>query len=116
MDVESQYYIKIITLVSCSYSQAAIDLINNHKIPHKIISVDDPNKNIYKNNLIDTFPQIYLNKHGVKGNMLLGGYDDLKYSLDIFKRNKYSEKNVNIFMNKYKWSKKATLRFIQLLN
>jgi len=33
-----------------------------------------------------------------------------------FKSQKYNINEINIFIEKYKWSKKATLRFIQMLN
>lgn len=110
------YYIKAIILENCPYSNAATKIINENKINNDMIIVTNINKQIYKTDKINTFPQIYLQKYNSNGSQLLGGYDDLKYSMDIFKNKKYDESNVNIFMNKYKWSKKATLRLIELLN
>ena len=110
------YYIKAILLQNCPYSDAAKELLDNFKIENKKIIVDFNNKYIHKNENIDTFPQIYLNKYNSNGNLLLGGYDDLKKFIDNFKNKKYSNDKVNQFINEYKWSKKATLRLIQLIN
>lgn len=74
------------------------------------------NKDIYKSEYIATFPQIYLNKYNTKGNLLLGGYDDLNNFIITFRGNKLNDRDIDIFMNKYNWSKKATLRMIQLIN
>ena len=51
-----------------------------------------------------------------KGSLLLGGHDELKNSIDLFLHNKYNVNHVKEFMDKNKWSKKATLRLIQLIN
>jgi glutaredoxin len=117
--IKNNYYLKIILLNDCPYSEKAKQIINENKIPVKIINVNYENKELYKNDNINTYPQIYLNKKGSKSNLLLGGFTDLSESINNFKSLK-SESNldnsVNNFMNKYKWSKKATLRFIQLFN
>lgn len=110
------YHIKAILLNNCPYSDAALEIIKNNKIKSNIININNDNKYMYKNDQIDTFPQIYLNKNNSYGNLLLGGYDDLKKFIDNFKDHKYSDDKINKFMNEYKWSKKATLRFIQLLH
>ena len=112
----SNYFIKAILLKDCSYSIAAYDLIKNHNIPNQITWVNQEEKQLYKTNDIDTFPQIYLNKFNTKGNLLLGGYTDLNESVNNFKGQPINDSSINQFMEKYKWSKKSILRFIQLIN
>lgn len=110
------YYIKAIVLENCPYSIAASELLTKLKIPNEILNINYDNKNKYKNENIDTFPQIYLVKKNSNGHLLLGGYDDLNNFIENYKSQKISDKNIELFMNKYKWSKKATLRLIQLIN
>ena len=110
------YYLKAIMLDNCPYSINANNLIDIHKIRSKIINVNNENKHIYKTDTYDTFPQIYLEKDGKPGSLLLGGYNNLYDFIMNFKGKKYSEENVKEFMDKSKWSKKATLRLIQLIN
>jgi len=112
----SDYSLKLILLQNCEYSIAANELIQSHKIPSQIHWISQIQKNLYINNKIQTFPQIYLNKFNSKGNLLLGGYTDLKSFIDTFKGTKLLDFNINHFINKYKWSKKSTLRLIQLIN
>jgi hypothetical protein len=112
----SEYYIKAILLDNCSYSSAAHDLLKIHKIPNEIVNLTSRDMNIYSNDMISTYPQLYLKKYNTNGNLLLGGYEDLKNSIDMFKGMKLSDENINKFMNRYKWSRKATLRFIQVIN
>lgn len=107
------YYLKAIILENCSYSTAAKQLIENHKIPAEIINITWAEKDKYVTEYIDTFPQIYLAKK--TGTQLLGGYTDLKEFIDTFK-NQPINNNVDNFMKKYNWSRKGTLRMIQLIN
>ena len=111
----SEYFIKAILLENCSYSSAAQDLLIHHNIPNEILNITNRDMNIYSNDMISTYPQLYLKKYNTNGTLLLGGYEDLKKSIDMFKGMKLSDENINKFMNKHKWSKKATLRFIQLI-
>ncbi len=112
----SNYYIKAVILDSCPYSIAAKKLIENNNINNEMIIIDSSNKENYKTELISTFPQIYLERKHRKGSLLLGGYSDLKSFFDKFKSQKLNDNNVKEFCNKYNWSKKATLRFIELIN
>jgi len=105
-----------ILLKNCGYSNAAHELLQSHNIPLKLIWVDDSNKNVYKTQQIDTFPQIYLKRKTSKGTLLLGGYNDLSNVISIFYKQKISDDNINNWTNKSKWSKKSTLRLIQLIN
>jgi glutaredoxin-related protein len=117
------YYLKIITLEKCPYSDKVIELLNIHKIEYKNKIINNINKNIYKNSFIDTFPQIYLKKNNTKGSLLLGGCSDLIYCINLFKNNNNDNDNDNDndnhkkkFIDKYKWSDKATTRLIELIN
>jgi glutaredoxin len=111
----NNYYLKVILLEGCPYSIAAKDLLADNNIPVEIINVNSTNKNQFKTNTIATFPQIYLSKTGNNGTQLLGGYDDLSEFIRNFK-GKYNENLIGDFMKKHSWSKKATLRMIQLIN
>ena len=112
----SQYYINAIMLENCPYSIAADKLLKDNKIPNKAIWINQQEKERYVSGMISTFPQIYLKKMNSKGSLLLGGHDNLKESIDNFKSMKNNMAAVSDnFINKYKWSKKATLRFIQLI-
>ena len=110
------YYIKAILLDNCGFSIAAHDLLKLHSINCEIINVNASNKLEYKTDQINTFPQIYLCKYNTVGSLLLGGYEDLANCISTFKGNTLNDENNNKFMAKYKWSKKATLRLIQLIN
>lgn len=112
----SEYYIKAILLDNCSYSSAARDLLTIHNIPNEIVNIASRDMNIYSTDMISTYPQLYLKKYNTNGNLLLGGYEELKNSIDMFKGVKLSDENIKKFMTQHKWSRKATLRFIQLVN
>jgi hypothetical protein len=111
----NNYYLKIIILQNCSYSIAANKLIQLHKIPVDITTITRDNIDKYVTNKIDTFPQIYLARKNHNGVLLLGGHSDLKSFIDTFK-NQINNDDVERFIKKYNWSKKATLRLIQLIN
>jgi len=110
------YYIKIICLENCSFSLNALNILKSLNIPHKVYYIDTNSKELYKNNLLSTYPQIFLKKRNSKGNLLLGGHDDLVYAISTLKNNELNKNNIKEFINKYKWSNKSVLRFIQLLN
>ena len=42
--------------------------------------------------------------------------DDLQNLIRLFYKQKYNQKYINEFMTTYNWSKKATLRIIELVN
>jgi glutaredoxin len=103
--------ILLISLKNCPYSEAAKQLLDNYKIKYKYILVNniDSEKIKYKNKNINTFPQIYYFKKNKK--KLIGGYDDLKFIIDIIN----DSKDINKILKKYnKWAKKDILRIIAL--
>lgn len=112
----SNYYIKAIILKGCPYSHKAEEMLKNNNIKSDFNYINYSDKNKYKSNLITTFPQIYLKKNNKNGNLLLGGYSDLNNFIETFKNKNYNEEAINNFMHNSKWSKKATLRLIELIN
>jgi len=110
-----EYYIKAILLEGCGYSIRAKEILELNKINSDIINISSSEKDKYKTNQINTFPQIYLCKHK-KGSLLLGGCSDLEKFISNFKENTYDDGKINEFISNYDWSKKATLRLIQLIN
>lgn len=111
-----KYFIKAILLEDCSYSNATRELIRIHQFPTDIIWVNQSNKENYKTDQINTFPQIYLKKKISNGNLLLGGHDEFKNSINTFYKQKISNVDIKNWMEKTAWSKKSTLRLIQLIN
>lgn len=113
----SNYYINAVILDGCGYSKAAKDLLDKYpNINKKYIFVNYDEKDKYKTDLIHTFPQIYLKKQNSNNNLLLGGYSDLQNFMNTF-YDKYDDKKINEFINNNsRWSKKGTLRLIELIN
>jgi glutaredoxin len=112
----NNYYIKAIILKNCPHSIKAVNLLQSHKIESNIEYIDSIEKEMYKNNNINTFPQIYLKKYNSKGNLLLGGFDNLNDFIKTFKNTNYNENDITNFMKKTNWSIKATNRLIELIN
>jgi len=110
------YYLFIVVLENCPYSIATVELLNSFKIKYKILNVERNDKEKYKTNEIDTYPQIYLKKTPSYDSLLLGGYSNLKEFIDTFINQEYNEKNINVFNKKYSWNKKAILRLIEILH
>jgi glutaredoxin len=108
------YYLYIITLESCSYSTYALELLDSLNIKYKQLKVTDLNKKKYKTEEINTFPQIYLVKNNKK--LLLGGYSDLNEFINLFIKQKYNNKTILKFQQKYKlWNKKLILRLLEII-
>ena len=112
----TDYSFKSILLEGCPYSISASELLKSFNIKNKEIWITQENKDKYKTYNISTFPQIYLTKKNKIGNLLIGGYSDLKYLFDLVYKKKYNHETVNIIRNKYNYSKKTTLRIIELIN
>jgi len=109
------YYLFIVVLEGCPYSNAALELLTDNKINFKSLKVTSNEKEKYKTGEISTFPQIYLKKNS--NSLLLGGYSDLKVFFETFNNQPYDIKNVNEFQRKYlKWNKHSVLRLIELIN
>ena len=112
----NNYYIKAFLLENCPYGALAEELLKKNNIPYKKIMINKKNSELYKSKLINTFPQLYLKKKNTSGNLLLGGYTELKTFINDFKTKTIDTVKINDFMKNTKWSKKATLRLIQLIN
>lgn len=113
----TNYYIYAVLLEDCPYSNNAQKLLETNNIKHKVQIITQKNKEKFKMENFSTYPQIFLKKENSTDSLFLGGYSDLEVFLSTFKNNDYDDKKIDNFQNKYKWwSKKATLRFIQLIN
>ena len=111
------YYLFIVVLKNCGYSQGAIELLNNYNIKYKSIEINQEEKHKYITSEINTFPQIYLKKTKTNDSLLLGGYSDLKYFVDTFINKKYNESNILNFSKKYSfWNKRSILRLIEIIH
>lgn len=111
-----QYFIKAILLEDCSYSNAADKLIKSYQLDVDIIWVNQKNKENYKTEYINTFPQIYIKKINSNGNLLLGGYQEFNSFINTFYKQPISELNIVNWITKTSWSRKSILRLIQLIN
>ena len=113
----TKYYLKVILLENCSYSIKAYDLLKKYKlIKNSIIWVNQSNKEKFKTDNIQTFPQIYLKQKKSNIKLLLGGYDELLDIINTFYNKVISDNDIIKWINKLNWSKKYLLRLIQLIN
>ena len=113
------YYLKVISLVGCPYSEKAIKLVNNYNIKNETTFINSNEMDKYVTDDIQTFPQIYLMKKNSNGHFLLGGCSDLEECISWvtsnYDKNTYNKSITNI-MTKYNWNKKIALRFAKLIN
>ena len=111
----TNYYLHLVILENCPFSNAAKELLANHpKIKTKLTIVNNNNKDNYKTSEINTFPQIYLKKNNHVGSLLIGGYTEFKKLFDQYYKMKYSSDKITKINDK--WSKRALLNFIILIN
>jgi len=111
------YYLFIVVLKNCPYSERAVQLLEKNKINFKSLKITSSDKDKYKTDEISTFPQVYLKKSRNNDTLLLGGYSDLNIFFDNFINKKYDENKVFNFQKKYSlWNKHAVLRLIELVN
>ena len=121
-NIKNEYFINVIVLENCPYSIKAEQILNHYKIKHDIIRVNHNNKYKYKNDSINTFPQIYLKKRNHNGNLLIGGYNHLKSLIETFKNNKYTDSTINEYINNNEYitqnniTIKLLLKLINLIN
>ena len=115
--MSSDYYLYCVILKNCPYSEAAFSLLNSYNnIKKEFTFVEQHNKENYKTEQINTFPQIYFKKYNSNGTQLIGGYSDIKLFFDKFYGN-YDKSMLKIFLDENKsWSKKSSLRLIELIN
>ena len=107
------YYLQVNSLIGCPYSIDLENIIKTKKIHAEINKISSDEKHLYKNELISTFPQVYLKKFNSQGSILLGGNSDIKEILN--NNNKTFEEQLQFLNKKYpKISKKAKLRILQL--
>lgn len=110
------YYLQLISLKDCPYSEAAQSLLKDNNINHELVLVNRNEKDKFKTDNISTFPQIYLKKENSNGSVLIGGYDLLKEYYDSAKNTKNLDKLKKVIKkNSSDISEKSVLRFIQLI-
>jgi len=118
----NNYYLHSIILKNCPHSIAAYQLLKNiHNNKSQITIVDINDKEKYKTDNIQTFPQIYLKRQNRKGSLLIGGNDELQKLFKLFHKTKYPNNNkfdeaINEVINNNNLSKKSIFRFIDLIN
>lgn len=109
------YYLSINSLIGCPYSIEIENLLEKNNIPHEINKITSEQKNLFKNENISTFPQIYFKKYNSNGSILLGGNSDFKEILNL--KSKKLDNTLQFLSNKYpNLNKKTKLRIIQLIN
>ena len=108
-----EYYLHVIYLEGCPHSRNAHELLVKNNIKHKLTRVTHNNKDIYKTDLISTFPQIYLKKNNTKGSILLGGNSDLNNIYNITRKEKNNAINAILKLHKNIKSK-LSLRIYEL--
>jgi glutaredoxin len=104
------YYLYIILRENCPYSKNLVNLLNKEKINFQSITVNMEEKEKYKTDLINTFPQVYLKKLSSNQSLLLGGFEDINNLIN----SKNNENKFNQFTNKY--SNKTKLKIKLILN
>ena len=113
----NDYYLYCVILENCPYSDAANELLNSYKnIKKEVTIIKRSEKDKYKTDVINTFPQIYLKRYNTPGTKLIGGYTDIKYIINTFRNNTDKTYMTNYLNNNNSWNKKTLLRLIQLIN
>jgi glutaredoxin len=115
--MSSNYYLYGVILDGCPYSIGAKNFLDNYtNIEKEYIIINQTEKEKYKTEQINTFPQIYLKKKNTNGTQLIGGFDDIKNVFNLF-YGKYEKKTLEKFSKKYmSISKRSALRLIELIN
>ncbi len=115
--MSGEYYLYCVILRDCYFSNQAHKLLDSHKnIKKEIVIIEQEHKEKYKTDQIKTFPQIYLKKNNANGTQLLGGYSELQNFINKFYGN-YNKQYLKDFLDQNNnWSKKSTLRLIELIN
>lgn len=102
---------KIISLNNCVWSMASEEYFKHIK-NKEIIRVSEEEKEEYKNEKIQTFPQIYL--YNENTNLLLGGFEDSKEIYDNITSTKNVDDMINTLNKKYSENtRKQNLRIIE---
>ena len=84
----------IYVLTGCPYCNNSLRLLKENNIKHKVIVVEDKDKEKYKKiNKMNTFPQIFI-KAGTDNYLKIGGNDDFTETLEIVKT--ISNSNVSL--------------------
>jgi len=108
--VSNKSCLKAILLIDCSYSNALSKLFSKQNIKADITNVSFDNKEKYKTDKIQTFPQVYFS------DKLIGGYDIMNQLYTIVKNKNDLDKILNSFNEiLVGWDKKSILLLIECL-
>ena len=110
------YYIHVVLLENCPYSISAKKLLDKYNIKYNHVMVNHNDKEKYKTNILQTFPQVFLKKDNHNGSVYLGGYDNLDELFKMFYKQKLDSTKIESIQNKYKIAKKSVLRMVGLIN
>jgi len=110
------YYIHTVLLKDCPYSNSAKNLLDKYNIKYTNTIVNHNNKDSFKIDTLQTFPQVFLKKQNNKGSVLLGGYSNLDELFVMFYKQKLDNNKLLLVQNKYNMSKKAVLRLVGVIN
>jgi glutaredoxin len=110
------YYIHTVLLENCSFSTSAKNLLDKYNIKYTNTIVNQSNKDKFKTDKLQTFPQVFFKKKNNNGALYLGGYNELDELFRMFYKQSLHSSNLLLVQNKYKISKKAGLRLIELIN
>jgi glutaredoxin len=110
------YYIHTVLLENCPYSNSSKILLDKYNIKYTNTIVNHSNKELFKTDKLQTFPQVFLKKVNNKGSVYIGGYNDFDELFRMFYKQKLDDKKILTVQNKYKMSKKGVLRLIGLIN
>ena len=113
----SKYSLHAIILEGCPHSMAADNLLNNLKSNKEITLITHENKEKYKTDEINTFPQIYLKKESNNSSLLLGGNSDIQQIFKLFYKKKYEPEKVNKYLEEnLQLNKRSLLNLIKIIN
>lgn len=108
--VNNKFCLQAILLIDCSYSNALSKLFSKQNIKADITNVSFDNKEKYKTDKIQTFPQVYFS------DKLIGGYDIMNQLYTIVKNKNDLDKILNSFNEiLVGWDKKSILLLIECL-
>ena len=103
----------IYSLQGCPYSMAAVDFLKKKNIEYELVNVTQSTKSECKmNNRMNTFPQIFIIKSGIK--FKIGGYDDMMILYNKVNKDHSLDQNVNNLKKILKGSRKDILRFLNI--
>jgi glutaredoxin-related protein len=110
------YYFYIILRVDCPYSKNLVKILKENKIHFESITVNMEEKEKYKTDLINTFPQVYLKSLSTNDSVLIGGHDTVKELIENTQNDKKFNELTKNLSNKIKLKLKLILTGHKIIN